>query len=653
MKKTIFSAMAILIACSLYANVRLPKIFNDNMVLQRDHSIPVWGWADSKEKITVRFNQQTRVVTADKSGKWKIEFSAESAGGPFQLIITAKNSITLSNILVGDVWVCSGQSNMEFQLKNSSGADNEIITANYPQIRQFEVPRVVSTQPKDDLSEGDWKICDPSTAGNFTAVGYYFAKLLHADLKIPIGLINTSWGGTHSETWTSRNAFENSDEYKEMIAAMRFLDIDSLTKEKIVTTSKRLEKLQPSFSPSAATINSWKTISFDDSHWPKMKVPGLWEQQVLGDIDGVVWFRKIIQVTAADAGKAAVIELGMIDDADICYVNGVNVGSTSSYNALRKYNIPTGILKEGNNVIAVRVMDSGGGGGIYGAAADIKLHIGSTKLLLSGEWSFQIEAIKIGSSVGPNSYPTLLFNAMVHPLIPFAIKGAIWYQGESNASRAWQYRKAFPLMISDWRKSWDQGDFPFYFVQLATFNANNGDSRKGSTWAELREAQTLTLSLPNTGMAVTTDIGNSKDIHPTNKQDVGKRLAAVALHQTYGKNNIYSGPTYQSFKLEGDKISVSFSNIGTGLTTNNKYGYLQGFEIAGADHQFHYARAYIDGDKVVVYHEGTTSPIAVRFGWADDTVDNNLFNQEGFPAGPFRTDNWKGITETIKYKIGD
>jgi sialate O-acetylesterase len=653
MKKIIFSVMATLLACSLYANVRLPKIFNDNMVLQRDHSIPVWGWADSKEKITVRFNQQTRVVTADKSGKWKIEFSAESAGGPFQLVITAKNSITLSNILVGDVWVCSGQSNMEFQLKNSSGADNEIITANYPQIRQFEVPRVVASQPKDDLSGGDWKLCNPNTAGNFTAVGYYFAKLLNADLKVPIGLINTSWGGTHSETWTSRNAFESSDEYKEMIAAMPFLDIDSLTKEKIATNSKRLEKLQPSFSPSAAVINSWKTISFDDSHWPKMKVPGLWEQQVLGDIDGVVWFRKIIQVTAADAGKAAVIELGMIDDDDICYVNGVNVGSTSSYNVPRKYNIPAGILKEGNNVIAVRVMDSGGGGGFHGEAADIKLHIGSTKLLLAGEWSFQIEAITIGSTVGPNSYPTLLFNAMVYPLIPFAIKGAIWYQGESNASRAWQYRKAFPLMISDWRKSWNQGDFPFYFVQLATFNANNGDSRKGSTWAELREAQTLTLSLPNTGMAVTTDIGNSKDIHPTNKRDVGKRLAAVALHQTYGKGNIYSGPTYQSFKVEGNKISVSFSNIGAGLSTNNKYGYLQGFEIAGADHQFHYARAYIDGDKVVVYHEGTTSPIAVRFGWADDTVDNNLFNQEGFPAGPFRTDNWKGITEAVKYKIGD
>lgn len=493
MKKIIFNAMAGLIAYSLSATVRLPKIFNDNMVLQRDHVIPVWGWADSKEKITLRFNQQTRVVTANKSGKWEIEFSPEPAGGPFQLTITAKNSITLSNILVGDVWVCSGQSNMEFRLKNSSGADNEITLANHPQIRQFEVPRVVASLPKDDLTCGEWKQCDPGTAGDFTAVGYYFAKVLNADLKVLIGLINTSWGGPHVETWTSRKAFEGSDEFKEMIAAMPLLNIDSLTKQKIATASKRLEQIQGALVPSAVEIDSWKTISLDDSHWPKIKVPGLWEQQALGDADGIVWFRKTVQVTAADAGKPAVIELGMIDDADVCYVNGVKVGATSSYNAPRKYTIPAGILREGYNVIAVRVEDTGGGGGIYGEVADIRLVIGSVKLSLAGQWAFQIEAITIGSTVGPNSYPSLLFNAMLHPLIPFAIKGAIWYQGESNAGRAWQYRKAFPLMISDWRKSWNQGDFPFYFVQLATFNSNNGNSRNGSTWAELREAQTLTL----------------------------------------------------------------------------------------------------------------------------------------------------------------
>jgi sialate O-acetylesterase len=654
MKKILLSTIVLFIACTISANVRLPKIFGDNMVLQRDHTIPVWGWADSREKITVHFNKQTRTTTADKSGKWKINFDAEVAGGPYQLVITGKNNITINNILMGDVWVCSGQSNMEFTLQSANDAINEIKNADYPQIRQFEVPKTVASQPKDDLAGGDWKLCSPGTAGSFTAVGYFFAKELQSALNIPIGLINTSWGGTHVETWTSRNAFENSEEFKTMIAEMPVLNIDSLAKQKIASTTKRIEKIQASFPPSALEISSWKELSFDDSRWPKMMVPGLWEQQVLGDFDGTVWFRRTVNITAADAGKAAVLELAMIDDADECYINGSKVGSTAGYNIKRKYNLPAGILKEGKNVIAVKVEDTGGGGGIYGEKEDVKLSIGSADLSLAGEWLFQVEAVAAGSTgVGPNSYPTLLSNGMLVPLIPFAIKGAIWYQGESNAGRAYQYRKAFPLMITDWRKRWNQGDFPFYFVQLATFNADNGDSHKGSTWAELREAQTLTLSLPNTGMAVTTDIGNPTDIHPKNKQDVGKRLAAVALNQSYGKGNVYSGPTYQSFKAEGNKIILSFTNIGTGLLSHNKYGYLEGFEIAGADKQFHYAKAYISGDNVVVYQDEAASPVAVRFGWADNAAEDNLYNKEGFPAGPFRTDDWKGITESAKYKIGN
>ncbi|MEP7108875.1 MAG: sialate O-acetylesterase [Ferruginibacter sp.] len=654
MKKILLATLVLFIGYTLSANPRLPKIFGDNMVLQRDHSIPVWGWADSREKITISFNRQTRSITADKTGKWKINFDAEAAGGPYQLTIAGKNNITINNILVGDVWICSGQSNMEFSLQSAKDGKNEIKNANYPQIRQFEVPKTVASQPNDDLAGGDWKLSSPATAGNFTAVGYYFAKELQSQLHIPIGLINVSWGGTHVETWTSRDAFENSDEFKTMITAMPVLNIDSLARQKITATTKLIEKLQGVFPPSAAELSSWKELSFDDSHWPKMQVPEEWEQQALGDFDGVVWLRKTVVISASDAGKTALLQLAMIDDADECYINGSKVGSTAGYNVERKYEVPAGILKEGKNVIAVRVEDTGGGGGIYGEAANVKISIGSTELSLAGEWLFHVESVASGSTgIGPNSYPTLLSNGMLNPLIPFAIKGAIWYQGESNAGRAYQYRKAFALMITDWRKRWNQGDFPFYFVQLATFNANNGDSHKGSTWAELREAQTLTLSLPNTGMAVTTDIGNPNDIHPTNKLDVGKRLAAVALNKTYGKNNVYTGPTYESFKVEGDKVFLSFTNIGTGLSTTSKYGYLQGFEIAGADHQFHYAKAYIDGDKVVVRHDGVASPVAVRFGWADDAGEDNLFNKEGFPAGPFRTDQWKGITESVKYKIGE
>jgi sialate O-acetylesterase len=295
--------------------------------------------------------------------------------------------------------------------------------------------------------------------------------------------------------------------------------------------------------------------------------------------------------------------------------------------------------------------DTGGGGGLHGDSDDMKLVIGSAILPLSGAWAFGVESVSTGNSfLNPNSFPTLLYNAMIHPLVPFGIKGAIWYQGENNATRAHQYRQAFPLMINDWRKKWGQGNFPFYFVQLASFKAANGTSATGSTWAELREAQTMTLSLPNTGMVVTTDIGETNDIHPKNKQDVGKRLAALALRNTYQKDVVASGPVYRSMKVDGSRVIVSFDNVGTGLNARDKYGYLKGFEIAGADQKFHYAKAHIEGNNVVVYNEVVTTPVAVRFAWADDAGEANLFNKEGLPAVPFRTDTWKGITEGKKYR---
>ncbi len=436
-----------------------------------------------------------------------------------------------------------------------------------------------------------------------------------------------------------------------MIAGMSSLNLDSLSKSKVTESKKRIESLQGSLS--VADVDSWKNINANDNAWPKMKVPGLWETQQLPDLDGIVWFRKTIRLSAADAGRPARLDLSMIDDNDITYVNGVKVGSTNGYNVKRNYEVPANVLKEGDNVIAVRVEDTGGGGGIYGDSSEVKLTVDSKVISLSGDWNFRVEKISGGAtSIGPNSYPTLLFNAMVNPLIPYAIEGAIWYQGETNAGRANQYSKSFPLMINDWRARWGQGNFPFYFVQLASFNAANGNSKNGSSWAELREAQTKTLSLPNTGMAVITDIGNATDIHPKNKQDVGMRLAAIALHNVYGQGNVYSGPLFQSMKIDGSKIIINFTNTGTGLMVKDKYGYVTGFEIAGADQQFHYAKAEIEGNTVVVYNDSVGNPVAVRFGWADDAADDNLFNKEGFPASPFRTDAWKGITDDVKYAIG-
>lgn len=643
--------MLLLLAAPAFCDVQLPKIFGDNMVLQRDKDINIWGWANPKEKVTVQLNKQSKIVITGKDGKWKLSLAAEAAGGPYQLIVKGKNTITINNVLIGDVWICSGQSNMEWTLQNTNNATEEIRQANYPSIRHFEVPKSVATEPQKDLKGGSWKVATPENAWSFTAVGYFFARELTKELNVPIGLLHTSWGGTHSETWTSKEAFQGSDEFKEMIASMPAINIDSLAKQKATATLKRIEQLQGPIDVPASAIKNYKEISFDDSQWKTMTAPGAWEGQSLGDFDGIVWYRKSFDISAVEAGKEATIELAMVDDIDISFVNGQEIGRTNGYNVKRSYRIPAGILKAGSNVVAVRVEDTGGGGGIHGDKSQMKIIIGNSERSLAGTWRFRVESLAKGAlSIGPNSYPTLLFNAMISPVTPLAIKGVIWYQGESNAWRGYQYRKAFPLMITDWRKHWRQGDFPFYFVQLASYNAG---SKNGSNWAELREAQTQTLSLPNTGMAVTSDIGEPNDIHPRNKQDVGKRLAAIALNRTYAKPRVDSGPMYKSMEVKDDKIILTFTDTGGGLITKDKYGYRKGFEIAGENQKFQFAKAYIEGNTVVVYHDNIKNPVAVRFGWADDASENNLFNVEGFPAIPFRTDTWKGITEEAKYQIGN
>lgn len=654
MKKIALLFFALLSFYFSFADVKLPKIFGDNMVLQRDQSVPIWGWADPGEKVIIQFNKQKKEAKADKNGKWVVRLDAEPAGGPYQLTASGKNSVSINNVMMGEVWICSGQSNMEFRVQSVINAAKEIQSADYPQIRQIKVPNTISATPKNDISGGAWFVCSPQTVGDFTAVGYFFARELYNKLHVPIGLINTSWGGTMVETWTSRGAFEKSDEFKSMIAAMPALDLDALSKQKEKQMTDKIVALQGSLDDSPNT-SEWKNENFDDSKWPTMKLPGLWEYQGIGldALDGVVWFRKVVVIKDEDAGKPAKLDLGKIDDSDETYVNGTKVGSAKNQSATnRHYDIPAGVLKGGKNVIAIRIEDTGGGGGVNGQATDLQLTVGDNAYSLASEWMFRVESILKGSaSVGPNSYPTLLFNAMINPLIPYAIRGALWYQGEANAGRAYEYRKSFPLMINDWRQQWGQGNFPFYFVQLASWNADNGDSEHGSTWAELREAQTRTLSLPNTGMSVTTDIGESNDIHPKNKQDVGKRLAAIALNNTYGQTMEFSGPVYQSMKTEAGKIVLTFTHVASGLMVKDKYGYIRGFEIAGKDQRFYYAKAYAEGNRIVVSSDVVPEPIEVRYAWADDPGDANLFNNDGFPAVPFRTDQWKGITEAVKYTI--
>jgi sialate O-acetylesterase len=405
----------------------------------------------------------------------------------------------------------------------------------------------------------------------------------------------------------------------------------------------------------ADDISNWKNRDYNDSRWSIIKAPGFWEGQGLPELDGIVWYRKEVVLTEEQAAKGGVVELAMIDDTDETYVNGVKVGGThDNYLALRKYPIPAGLLKAGKNVIAIKVTDTGVGGGIHGEAANMQFTTAAGfSQSLAGDWKIKVDtaSIQYASISGPNAYPSLLYNAMIAPVIPYTIKGAIWYQGEANAERAYQYRSTFPLMISDWRTRWKEGDFPFYFVQLSSWDASRQNGLKGSQWAELREAQLKTLSLPNTGMAVTTDIGDAKDIHPTNKQDVGLRLALNALNKTYGVNLVPNGPVYRSLVVKGKEAILHFINTGSGLMAKDKYGYLKGFTIAGSDQQFKWAKAVISGDAVIVYSDDVNEPVAVRYGWADDAGDANLYNKEGLPASPFRTDDWKCLTESTKYTI--
>ncbi|HEV3222159.1 MAG TPA: sialate O-acetylesterase [Puia sp.] len=654
MKILIFMLAGFLLAFSVSAQIKMPGIFGDHMVIQRDRPVPVWGWSSPKEKLVLSFNQQKKEVIADRNGKWRVNLDPEAAGGPYILKVEGKNSLIFHDVMVGEVWICSGQSNMEFELKSARNANNEIMNSGYSEIRHIKIPLSLSSMAKEDIQPSAWNVCSPKTAGDFTAVGYFFAREIVKRLHVPVGLINSTWGGTMVEAWTSHAAFENSPEFKSIINSVPDKDFEVMMKEHRNKLENQVKLLQKNIIDTFPETN-WKMPDYNNQTWPKISVALNWENQQLGldDLDGIVWYRKEIFLDENAINKPVTLSLGKIDDNDETYVNGIWVGSSKNWAENRAYRVPVGIFKTGKNIIAVRVEDTGGGGGFYGDSSAVYLKSEDGFISLSDNWRFRIAKITRNvSGVGPNDYPSLLFNAMINPLIPYGIRGVLWYQGEANTGRAFQYRTAFPLMINDWRQHWDEGNFPFYFVQLASFNSDNGNSLQGSTWAELREAQTRTLSLPATGMSVTTDIGESNDIHPKNKQDVGLRLAAIAMNNIYNQPEEYCGPVYESMSVLGDKVILSFTHTGSGLIVKDKYGYLRGFEIAGSDHHFYYAKAILQNNKVIVYANEVSKPESIHFAWADDAGDANLYNKEGFPAVPFRTDQWKGVTDDKKFEIG-
>ncbi len=634
-------------------DIKLVTLFGDNMVLQRDITMPIWGTADAGGIVEVAINDQIKTTTVQEDGQWKVSLDKMSAGGPYELSIIGEDTTIFKNVLVGEVWICSGQSNMEMAVDGWGKVDNykeEVANANYPNIRLFQVRHTTSTVLLDTINCPGWEECSPKTIPEFSAVAYFFGQKIHIELNIPIGLIHTSWGGTPAEAWTSAESLKKMPDFKDEVELIQRRKIEQ--RQTMDEYRAELKKWEESIRPGDAGFKNgqpiWHNPELETSDWKTMEQPTRWENAGYPYLDGIMWFRKEINLPATMAGTDLVLHLGPVNDIDITWFNGIKVGSIRDANMPRVYKIPAAHVKAGKNVIVVNVQDIGYSGGMWGKADQMFIESDrGKKISLAGKWlckvGFDTKVLgpKPQSPEDPNR-PTVLFNAMINPLIPFAIRGAIWYQGESNAGRAYQYRTLFPTMINDWRSQWDQGDFHFLFVQLANFKRLQTEPQDDD-WAELREAQLMTLSLPNTGMASAIDIGDPDDIHPKNKQEVGRRLALNALNLVYGKNVVYSGPIYKSMKVEGDKIRLTFDHVGEGLTGKNGKA-LKGFAIAGNDKKFIWADARIDGETIVVSSRKIKNPVVVRYAWAANPI-GNLYNKTRLPASPFRTDSWKGITE--------
>lgn len=648
---------------SASGEVRLPTVFSDNMVLQRDMKIPVWGWADPGEKVTVILGKEKVKRKADKNGYWRVNLKKRSAvSEPLDLIVKGENTVTVSNVVIGDVWICSGQSNMEMTVGRCYNSGEEIESANYPLIRHFKVQKKIEYEPVDDV-DGYWTVASPQTVGGWTAVGYFFARDLYNKYNVPIGLINTSWGGTRVEAWISKAAYSRLDGTSGDIAdiANRKNNVNQNAedyKAEVKAFKDAYAKLE-ALEKDEEHIAKYSDPELDDSKWREIQTPGNWEELGHRGLDGEVWYRRTIKIPESWSGKDLALELGPVDEIDTVYFNGKKVGGmgrvkplmTEYWNTPRKYVVPGNLVKAGDAVIAMRIVDQAGQGGPWGGSREQMFIVPvseksdvSARVPLYGVWRYDIALElpkKPRSKHSPNT-ATVLFNGMINGLIPYGIKGALWYQGESNAGNAYAYRERFPAMIKDWRKRWRQGDFPFLWVQLANFRAAP-KVPENSSWPVVRESQNKALSLPNTATALAIDIGDAKDIHPKNKQDLGKRMALAARKIAYGEDIVYSGPTYKGMKKEGNKIILSFDNIGSGLMA--KGGELKQFSIAGKDQKFVWADAVIDGDTVVVSCDEVADPVAVRYAWANNPEGCNLYNKEGLPASPFRTDEWHVATQ--------
>jgi sialate O-acetylesterase len=621
--------------------LRLARLFGDGVVLQREKPIAIWGWAEPSADVSITFRGHTTHAKSTAAGTWSANLPPQQAGGRYALSVRSGEArVDLRDVLVGDVWVASGQSNMEFTVSAGNNAAHEVTSAHDSLIRQFKVPTSWANSPEADLAGGGWTPADSQHVGAFTAVGYFFARDLRKSLNVPIGLINTTWGGSNIETWMSRRAQHISDS--------AWAEIQRGEDARMTATRNALRmKLGELPTKDPGLVNDkalWADPSLDESAWSDMPVPSYWEDHGYAGMDGVAWYRVSVDLNEPDQRDGATIAFAAIDDDDITWVNGVEVGRTAGYNVARVYHVPATVLRAGRNVIAVRVTDGGGGGGIYGAAS---LTLGNrAPRSLAGVWKFRVGEVALqpdGQQI--NKVPSVLYNKMLYPILPFAIKGVLWYQGESNANNVAQasaYRDQFRTLITSWRHEWNSGRnaFPFLWVQLPNFGAPDTVPPASASWATQRESMAAALSLPKTGQAIAIDVGDAANLHPRNKQDVGARLSRVARRVVYGESIVASGPTYRSHVIRGDTVVITFGDVGAGLVTHSGDGRVGGFSLAAADRKFAWAEAKIVGNTVHVWSDRVTHPVAVRYAWANNPDQANLYNRERLPAAPFRTDRW-------------
>lgn len=681
MKRILFSLAVLFAGLSAEAKIELSPLFTDNMVFQQNVQAPVWGKATPGAKVTVTPSWNGRVYScvADADGCWSVKIDTPTGSYErYTVTISDGKPVVLENVLVGEVWLCSGQSNMEMPVESWRAVrvnkDDIQKAGDYPYLRLLYVTKTTGMSPRDnfDAEYDGWTESLPKTVRGFSAVAYYYGRALQQELKVPVGVINACWGGTIIEAWMSTEALSS---YPEMIPKIEQVaklaetetDRENTFKKEMARFVAQAKADDKGYANGRAP---WAARSFDDSSWERMKLPEK-IQTLWPATNGVFWFRKEVEIPSSWAGKNLTLSLGPVDDYDETYFNGKLVGTGEVWNMAREYVIPGKLVKAGKSVLCIRVTDDHGDGGLYGAADQLYIEgpVG-TQIPLDGEWkvkkSLDFGSRKVSTAREPN-LASVLYNAMVKPLVPFAIKGAIWYQGESNAGRAYRYRDLMAAMVLDWRSTWGY-DFPFYITQITAYHPVSPVPGEFS-WAELREAQSIAASvLDKADIACTIDLGEAEDVHPVRKKEVGDRLALLALANDYGRSVLASGPRYESYLLEHGAIRVKFSFVGSGLRAipsgsfaearygsdamsydivrRAETGELVGFQIAGADKVWHWAKAKIDGDEVIVSSEEVPHPVAVRYGWADNPVCN-LFNSAGLPAHPFRTDDWPGVTAGV------